>query len=172
MLCGGYGRASRTHGLTLDWLRGAKVVLADGSMVYCSATENTDLFWALRGAGPSFGIVVEFEFDTFAAPDQVTPFTVELPWNEEKAIDTLKAVQDLAMTAPTELNLFLFVTATSQVIQGLYIGDEWRLNQTLQPLLADLETEVSYMNTVSWLEGLEHYADGEALDQMSQYNSV
>ena len=172
VLYGGYGRAARTHGLTLDWLIGATVILANGSLVHCSDTENADLFWALRGAGPSFGIVAEFEFNTFEAPDHVTPFTIDLAWTEQRGFDALKAVQDLARTAPTELNLFLFVTATSQVIQGLYFGDEEGLNQALRPLLARLDTEVSFMSTMGWLEGLEQYADGEALDQTYPYNSV
>ena len=33
-----------------------QVVLADGTSVNASATENSDLFWALKGGGPNFGI--------------------------------------------------------------------------------------------------------------------
>ncbi|KAI8407779.1 hypothetical protein FOFC_10706 [Fusarium oxysporum] len=160
VLHGGYGRASRTHGLTLDWMSGAKVILADGSMVFCSAQENSELFWALQGAGSSFGIVVEFQFNTFKAPEYVTPFTIELPWNQKAAFEALSALQDFALVAPQAFNMFSFVTATSQVIQGLYFGDQDGLSEGLQPLLTRLETTVSYMKTVGWLEGLEHYADG------------
>lgn len=60
---GGVGWFAREHGLTIDHLRAADVVLADGSLVHASATENADLFWALRGAGANFGIVVAFEFE-------------------------------------------------------------------------------------------------------------
>lgn len=67
-LHGGYGYSSRLHGLTLDNMVEAEVVLADGSLVTASDTENEDLFWALRGAGSSFGIVTSFKFKTFAAP--------------------------------------------------------------------------------------------------------
>lgn len=45
------------------------VVLADSSVVTASETQNSDLFWALRGAGCSFGIVVDFKFKTIAAPE-------------------------------------------------------------------------------------------------------
>jgi FAD/FMN-containing dehydrogenase len=56
-LHGGYGVSSHTKGLALDWMVGATIVLANSSVVNVSATENPDLFWAIRGAGSSMGIV-------------------------------------------------------------------------------------------------------------------
>ncbi|KAJ4131068.1 hypothetical protein NW768_006609 [Fusarium equiseti] len=60
ILHGGYGVLSGKHGLAIDNLISCQVVLADGSIVTASATENSDLFWALRGAGSSFGVVTQF----------------------------------------------------------------------------------------------------------------
>ncbi|MGY2701133.1 LLM class flavin-dependent oxidoreductase [Nocardioides sp. HB32] len=59
---GGIGFLSRKHGLTIDHLRAVDMVLADGTVVRASATENTELFWAARGAGANFGVAVAFEF--------------------------------------------------------------------------------------------------------------
>ncbi len=59
---GGIGWFAREHGLTIDHLRAAQVVLADGSVLRASAEENPDLFWAVRGAGANVGVVVSFEF--------------------------------------------------------------------------------------------------------------
>ena len=61
-LHGGYGQLRRKFGLSIDNLLSAEIVTADGHVRTASATENADLFWALRGAGSNFGVVTSFEF--------------------------------------------------------------------------------------------------------------
>lgn len=60
---GGIGFFAREHGLTIDRLRAAEVVLADGSIVRTDASNRPDLFWAIRGAGANIGVVTSFEFE-------------------------------------------------------------------------------------------------------------
>jgi FAD/FMN-containing dehydrogenase len=61
-LHGGAGHLRRKHGLTIDSLVSVDIVTADGQIRMASATENEDLFWAVRGAGSNFGVVTSFEF--------------------------------------------------------------------------------------------------------------
>lgn len=59
-LGGGSGWLARPHGLAVDRVRALTVALADGSVVRASRESETDLFWALCGAGGgSLGVVVE-----------------------------------------------------------------------------------------------------------------
>jgi FAD/FMN-containing dehydrogenase len=163
---------SRARGLTLDWLIGAKVVLADGSIVHCSATENEDLFWALRGAGSSFGIVAELKFNTFKAPDRVTTFTINLSWNKARAIEGIKVLQDFVATAPKELNMMFTMRPAGQRIEGVYYGGQKSLNDLIQPFLQQIGGQNLSVSTMGWIEGLKHFAYGQPLNQTQFVNMV
>ncbi|NLF05227.1 MAG: FAD-binding oxidoreductase, partial [Actinomycetales bacterium] len=60
---GGIGWYSRKHGLTIDRVRAVDAVLADGTPVRASATENSELFWGMRGAGGSLAVATSFEIE-------------------------------------------------------------------------------------------------------------
>ena len=66
---------SRAYGLTCDSLTQATLITADGKQLTANATENKDLFWALRGAGNgNFGVVTELRFKTHPAPQAVKAY--------------------------------------------------------------------------------------------------
>jgi FAD/FMN-containing dehydrogenase len=67
-LGGGFGPLTRSHGLTTDWVRGFRVVLADGSVVEADAESRPDLFWALRGGKGGLGVVTELRIELVPLP--------------------------------------------------------------------------------------------------------
>src|SRR5215470_7299069 len=64
-LGGGLSFLGRKYGLAAINVLAAEVVLADGRLVRADAEHETDLFWALRGGGGSFGVVTALEFRLF-----------------------------------------------------------------------------------------------------------
>lgn len=73
----------------MDNVQSIKVVKADGSISVVSASNEADLYWAMRGAAPSFAIATEFKAKTYQAPPQVYHF--ELKLNLQNAQQATKA---------------------------------------------------------------------------------
>ncbi|KAH6873798.1 hypothetical protein B0T10DRAFT_610921 [Thelonectria olida] len=171
-LHGGYGMVSRKYGLTLDWIKGATVVLHNGTVVRCSATQRPNLFWAVRGAGSSFGIVAELEFNTFPAPAQVTYFDVYLPWNSQTAANGLKNVQDFGKTMPAEFTMQVFMSKNGYSLDGAYVGDEASLRKAIQPLLTKLGAQLGDARALAWLDLVAHFAGtGDINPTSAAYNA-
>jgi FAD/FMN-containing dehydrogenase len=103
-LGGGLGWLMRHHGLTIDSLQAADVVLADGSIARASADEHPDLFWALRGGGGDFAVVTRFEFCAHRVGPTVLAGMLVYPW--ERAREAFRAGRDLMERAPEALGMF------------------------------------------------------------------
>ncbi|MBX3065518.1 MAG: FAD-binding oxidoreductase [Anaerolineae bacterium] len=64
-LGGGIGWLARKYGLAADSVHGIEIVTPDGELRRASATENSDLFWGVRGSGGNFGVVTAIEFSLY-----------------------------------------------------------------------------------------------------------
>jgi len=87
-LGGGFGRLNRKYGLTIDVLRSAEIITADGTVRRISSEENPDLFWAIRGGGGNFGVVTEFEYELY--PFDRNVLSGNIVWPIDQARDVLE----------------------------------------------------------------------------------
>jgi FAD/FMN-containing dehydrogenase len=101
-LHGGMGHLRRKHGLSIDSLLSVDIVTADGELRRASATQNEDLFWAVRGAGSNFGVVTSFEFQAHPVGPMVMVGALFYPLEDVRSL--LPAWRDYMVTAPDELS--------------------------------------------------------------------
>jgi FAD/FMN-containing dehydrogenase len=103
-LGGGFGWLSRMLGLAVDNLVGAEIVTADGRRHHVGATEEPDLFWAIRGGGGNFGVVTRFEFALHPVGPQVTAGLIVYPYAQ--AQDVMRQYRDFVNTLPDEVSVW------------------------------------------------------------------
>ena len=102
---GGFGYLTRRHGWTCDNLVSMEVVTAAGEIITASETQNTELFWCLRGGGGNFGIVTSFEYKLYPVGPMVVAGAVA--WRGEDAADVLRFYREFTASAPRELTCVL-----------------------------------------------------------------
>ncbi|KAI0104285.1 Glucooligosaccharide oxidase [Nemania sp. FL0031] len=137
---GGFGFTSRAWGLSTDQIVAADVVLADGRVVRASESENGDIFYAVRGAANSFGIVVNFYLRTQPAPEVVLNWSIDMPDAMESvktAVKVFLRLQDFANgpSVDRKLGLVVFLGHKRFSIEGTYLGDIGTFMSTVWPAL-------------------------------------
>ncbi|KAJ3542740.1 hypothetical protein NMY22_g3402 [Coprinellus aureogranulatus] len=140
---GGYGFTSRNWGLLLDTMTAAEIVLANGTIATASKDVNPDLFFAIRGAAPSFGILTQTTVQTVSKPDSSTVY--QYGWNLDISAATaaLDAYQQYSLTAdiPKELGVEVVLApgdsrgTVSFMVSGAWYGAADAFNSTIKPLL-------------------------------------
>jgi FAD/FMN-containing dehydrogenase len=145
-LGGGFGWLSRKHGMTVDALRAADVVTADGNLVHTSESENPDLFWAIRGGGGNFGVVTRFEFELYPiGPDVLSGLIV---FSHDEALSVLKKYREFVAGTGDETSVWAVlrqapplpflpesVHGTDVLVLAIcHIGDPKKGEEILKPL--------------------------------------
>ncbi len=100
-LGGGFGWLSSQYGLSIDNLRSADVVTADGTLLHASAEENSDLFWGIRGGGGNFGVVTSFEFELHNVGPEIVAGLIVYPIDQAEPV--LRQYRDFVETMPKEM---------------------------------------------------------------------
>ncbi|KAJ7222553.1 glucooligosaccharide oxidase [Mycena pura] len=169
VMYGGYGFTSRMWGLTLDNILSINLVLANGTIAKASKDVNPDLFWAMRGAGPSFGIATSYEFALFPTPASVIVFQYNWQFTAAQAATALDTFQKFVEepNLPPEFGAEIVLTRgnvagnVSFGLNGAWHGDPNLLNGTVQPFLDAMPPlhAVSFFQG-NWIESVENLGGG------------
>jgi hypothetical protein len=124
---GGLGPTARQWGLALDHVEEVEVVLANSSIVRASNNQNQDVFFAIKGAAASFGIVTEFKVRTEEAPGLAVQysftFNLGTPYEKAKVVKDWQAfiaAENLTWRFYSNLNIF-----DGQIIlEGIFFGSK------------------------------------------------
>jgi FAD/FMN-containing dehydrogenase len=161
-LSGGVGWLRSAHGLTIDNILAVDIVTANGALTRASASENADLFWAVRGGGGNFGVVVNFEFKLhpvgptvmFAAP--IYPLSAGAGpirfWRDFLAdkSDVVGSLCEFSTVAAGADYPQAFWGTRCYTLAAVYAGDAAQGERVLQPLrelgpmVADFSAQMPY----------------------------
>ncbi|MCS5717137.1 FAD-dependent oxidoreductase [Herbiconiux sp. CPCC 205763] len=133
---GGAGWLARSYGLTIDRIRAATVVLADGRIVRTDAEHEPELFWAVRGAGDAVGVVTEFEIEAVRLD---TIGIAQIAIEADRGGATLRRWSEHLAEAPRELttNGMLLANGPTFVLQLTAVvadGEPDRIRSLVEPV--------------------------------------
>ncbi|KAI9614649.1 hypothetical protein H4Q26_009034 [Puccinia striiformis f. sp. tritici PST-130] len=168
---GGYGFTSRQWGLTLDTIIGHEIVLANGSIITTSKEVNPDLFWALRGAGSSYGIITAIRFQTKPAPRQATNYAYDWDFTVAELANALIKLQAFCMTnLPAQLGMNANLGKSDQSgkirlsFTGAFYGAPASFAGVVQPFVSQMPKPVGKsVTTTDWITSLQALAGDQAL---------
>ncbi|KDR66395.1 hypothetical protein GALMADRAFT_1159839 [Galerina marginata CBS 339.88] len=172
---GGFGFTSRLWGLTIDAILSIDLVLANGTITTASRKLNPDLFFAMRGAGGSFGITTAITVRTFPAPPTATIFSYNWHFTAAGAAHALSVFQSFFLTASLPPEFGAEVVLTPGDIQGnvsVGFAGGWylpidQLNATLKPLFDRMDPpRTASFDTGDYLHSAINLAGG-SLDTKS-----
>jgi FAD/FMN-containing dehydrogenase len=189
-LHGGAGHLRRKYGLSIDSLLSVDIVTADGRVQTASATENDDLFWAVRGAGSNFGVVTSFEFQAHPVGPMVMVGAVFYPFDDARGL--IRAWRDYVTGAPDELSSVVLLWSVppeepfppehhgkpAVVVAGCYSGSVEDGEPVVQPLRDLGEPLIDLSGPWPWLglqsgfdalfpEGAFYYWKSRALAELT-----
>ena len=118
---GGIGWLMRKYGLAADNLVGADVVTADGQFRTAGATEDKDLFWALRGGGGNFGVVTSLRYRLHPVTTVLGGLVIH---PLDQARDLLRFYRDFCAKLPDEAEAYagLLTSPEGQPVAALILG--------------------------------------------------
>ncbi|KAL4784744.1 FAD-binding domain-containing protein [Aspergillus varians] len=152
---GGIGRFQGVNGLLIDSLLSVRLVTANSEIIDVSEDSNSDLFWAIRGAAPNFGVITSATYKLhplindgqFMSADFIFPASSNASYFD--FLETLEGTIPAELSAISVLGYNETTDETQIVSNWVYLGSEERGREIIAPLL-DLNPTYIHINTVPY----------------------
>jgi FAD/FMN-containing dehydrogenase len=135
-LGGGQSWLASKYGFAIDNLRSVDIVTADGTLRTASATQQEDLFWAIRGAGHNFGVVTSFEYRLHPVGPVLGGLVIH-PLSQ--AVEVLRFYRQFSASQPDELQTWAGILTLPDgnpvvALAPCYVGSLEEGERLLSPL--------------------------------------
>ncbi|KZV97469.1 FAD-binding domain-containing protein [Exidia glandulosa HHB12029] len=163
---GGLGPTSRQFGAALDHIVEVEVVLANGTVTRASESFQPDLFFAIRGAASSFGIVTEFVVKTEPEPAETVHYSYNFVFGWKNMAQTFATWQKIISDPNLDRRLASQVTVSpiAMIISGSFFGSLAEYKALgFEDKLKGNATSSKVTVIDDWLGTVLNWAEGEAL---------
>jgi len=117
-LGGGIGFYSGLYGAMSDSLVAVEMIDGNGELITASETNNTDLFWGMRGAGFNFGVVTSLSYRIYDLVNDGNVMNADMLFSVSQNASVWTSLKTIFASQPKELSLsvgLLFDATSSQV---------------------------------------------------------
>jgi len=175
-LNGGIGHLRRKYGLSCDNIKSVEIVTSKGEFLFVDEKNNSDLYWAIRGGGGNFGVVLSFEYQLYDLESDIYGIFSWYP--EDRITDGIHRFEEFTKTASDDISLVAFTAFIPKtddfprdqwskpafVILGCHSGELSKAPNDLKSLVEYAEPVINmsgpmpYNNLQTLLD--EEYPDG------------
>ena len=173
-LGGGVGWLMGRCGLVCDNTLNYDVVLASGEMARANASENADLFWALKGGGGNFGVVTSITYRMYPIQEVLSGLVL---YPRSAAREVLRFYRDFTSgEIPDELTMYAAALCAPDGVPVValipaWCGDMEEGERVLKPVrtfgspIADLITRMPYPAMQQMIDGVAPFWFAKLLEE-------
>lgn len=139
-LGGGLSRTQGVYGLNIDQIISLTMVDAHGNKNTVTPDTDSDLWWALKGAGANFGIVTSAVFKSIPLPQASnTAWTGPVIFDQSKIEELISAIQEMKLEPEMEIDIYFATSppdnSPTVIALPFYLGTEEIGRQKFAPVL-------------------------------------